>query len=288
MSIKDLIADIVPYYNNYRQNKRTLTGTEAVEILWVIGDILKTYIEETGIAPHKLYREIYGKAEGKENIIQKSYITREFLNRCYRVRRIFVKKTDVKKLFPNLFSFNLLREAMPFIDDTKYKFAGKEKDDLYKLLNSDKTYAVIMKEIHRLQKEKIGIKNPRDQKLKEMTGDKDIFVAFYNYIYELLKTVDYQKAKKEIEMMDAEFIKVLSKNTSALTIDGLLTTDFEIPENINKKWSDFAGLIKRLITKKDPMERRRFRRLIPPHRMTQLGEMIYLLTSENLYKTFRP
>ena len=82
-------------------------------------------------------------------------------------------------------------------------------------------------------------------------------------------------------------LKILSKNTSALALDGLLMTDFEIPEKINEKWSIFSILIKRLITKEDPLERRRFRRLIPSHRMTQLGEMIYLLTAENLYKTFR-
>lgn len=288
MSTKELINNIVPHYNKYRQNKRTLSGTEVMEIMWNIGDLLKRHIEETGIAPHKLYREIYGKAEGKENIIQKSYITREFLNRCYRVRRISLEKKQIKIMFPNLSSFNLLREAMPFIDNPKYRFSGKEKENLYKLLNSQKSSMEIMKEIHRLQKEKIGIKNPRDQKLKEMSGDKDVFVEFYNYIYGILKDANYKKVQKEIVTMDLEFIKILSKNTSALALDGLLVTDFDVPQKLNKRWIKFAILVKRLISKKEPMERRRFRRLIPSHRMTQLGEMIHLLTSEKLYKTFKP
>jgi len=287
MLIKELIDNIVPNYNKYRHNSNILTGTESIEILWDIGDVIKKYIKETKVAPHALYRQIYGKSEGKTNVVQKSYITRDFLSRSYRVRNIFLKRTNIKKFLPNLQKFRLFYQAMPFIDNPKYKFTGKEKENLYKLLNSNKIYAEIMKEIHYLQKEKIGIKNPRDQKLKEMSGDKDIFVAFYNYIYEILKNADYKKAQKEIKGIDTEFIKLLSKNTGALALDGLLMTDFEIPKKINKKWVDFAILVKRLISKKDSLERRRLRRLIPPHRMTQLGEMLYLLTTENLYKTFR-
>ncbi len=287
MSINDLINNIVPDYNKYRKSSDVLTGTEAIEILWNIGDSLKEYIEETKVAPHALYRQIYGKSEGKTNVVQKSYITRDFLSRSYRIRNIFVKKSDIKKNLPNLQKFGLFYKAMPFIDNPKYRFTGKEEVNLYKLLNSNKSYTVIMKEVNRLQKTKIGIKNPRDQKIKEMTGDKDIFVSFYNYIYSLLKCSDYKKAQKEIDSIDLEFIKKLSKNTSALALDGLLMTDFEIPMKLNKKWLDFSTLVKRLISKEDSQERRRFRRLIPSHRMTQLGEMLYLLTTENLYKTFR-
>jgi hypothetical protein len=287
MTIKELINNIVPHYNKYRQNKNTLKGAEAVEILWDIGNIIKQYIKETRVAPHALYRQIYGKSEGEINVVQKSYITRDFLSRSYRVRHIFIERSDIKKYLPNLQKFRLFYQAMPFIDNPKYKFTGKEKENLYKLLNSNKRYAEIMKEIYHLQKEKIGIKNPRDQKIKEMSGDKDIFVTFYNYIYELLKDADYKRAQKEMEGIGTEFMKILSKNTGALALDGLLMTDFEIPKKINQKWVDFSVLVKRLISKKDSLERRRFRRLIPPHRMTQLGEMIYLLTTENLYKTFR-
>ncbi|MDD3014036.1 MAG: hypothetical protein PHC34_10075 [Candidatus Gastranaerophilales bacterium] len=287
MTIKELINNIIPYYNKYRQNKNDITGTEAVEILWFIGDFLKQYIEEKNVAPHALYRQIYGKSEGEQNVAQKSYITRDFLSRSYRVRNIFPENNDIKKYLPNLLKFRLFYQAMPFIDNPKYRFSGKEKENLYKLLNSNKSYAEIIKKIYRLQKEKIGIKNPRDQKLKEMAGDKEVFVKFYNYIYELFKNTDYQKVQDEISIMDIEFIKILSKNTSALALDGLLMSDFEIPEKLNEKWINFVALVKRLISKKDSLERRRFRRLIPSHRMTQLGEMIYLLTTENLYKTFR-
>jgi len=68
MTIKELINNIIPYYNKYRQNKNDITGTEAVEVLWFIGNFLKQYIEETKVAPYTLYRQIYGKSESKINV----------------------------------------------------------------------------------------------------------------------------------------------------------------------------------------------------------------------------
>jgi hypothetical protein len=287
MTIKNLVADIIPHYNKYRKNKFTLSGTDILEISWEVGDLLMKFIDQSGVAPHALYREIYGKSEGKENITQKSYITREFLSRSYRIRKIFVSKAEIKKQLPNLTKFNNFREAMPFFDNPKYLLKDKEKASLYKLLNSSKSYGEILKEINKLQRERIGIKNPRNQKLGEMSGDKDVFVKFYNYVYDLFKLADYDKAKVEIKHVEIDFIKVLSKDTGAIAIDGLLMTDFEIPSTLNEQWTGFAKLVKRLITKEDSQDRRRFRRLIPPHRMTQLGEMLYQLTSEGLYKSFR-
>jgi hypothetical protein len=46
--------------------------------MWDIGDILKNFINQNDIAPHKLYRIVYGKSDGSENISQKSWVTREF------------------------------------------------------------------------------------------------------------------------------------------------------------------------------------------------------------------
>lgn len=288
MQLKYLISEIIPYYNKYRKNKLIISGIEVLEISWEIGDLLDKFIKKNNVAPHALYREIYGKSEGEKNIEQKSYVTREFLGRCYRIRKMFNQKSGIRFLFPDLKNFNNFREAMPFFDNQKYLLKGENREELIKILNSNLENRKIKEYIKKLQKEKIGIKNPRDQKLKKMSGDKEVFIKFYNYIYEMFKWSDYERVYNEIKDIDTGFIKVLSKNTGAISIDGLLFTDFEVPNSLNEKWFEFASLIKRLIEKKDPLERRRFRRLIPPHRMTQLGEMLYQLTSESLYKTFRP
>ena len=90
--LSNLINSITPLYNIYKENSSILTGTQALEIMWEIGELLNKYIKKNKIKPHALFRDIYGKSENSENIIQKSYITREFQGRCYRIRTIFNSK----------------------------------------------------------------------------------------------------------------------------------------------------------------------------------------------------
>jgi len=105
MNINFLVQQITPLYNKYRESKNIISGTEALEIMWDIGDILRQYIEEHHIAPHRLFWSVYGNAEGTQNVAKKSYITREFQNRCHRIRRIFSSKDQIRKDFPHLESF---------------------------------------------------------------------------------------------------------------------------------------------------------------------------------------
>jgi len=162
LNLQELIKNISPLYNSYKQTSRNINGVNALQIMWDIGDFLKKTIEMSNIAPHNLYRKIYGKAEGQEYITQKSYITREFLGRSYRIRNIFKNKKDIQKILPNLKSFISFREAMPFFDNEKYILRGEEKEKLLYLLNSNSSSTLILNKIKLLQSEKIGRKNPRD------------------------------------------------------------------------------------------------------------------------------
>ena len=136
-----IIGEITPLYNQYANNKNDLSGADSLKIMWDIGEIINDYIEKLNIPPHRLYREIYGKSEGNENIAQISYITREFQGRCVRIRKIFNTHQEIDKLFPSLVSFTCFREAMPFFDNQKYLFKGKDRDELLKLLNSKQNRA---------------------------------------------------------------------------------------------------------------------------------------------------
>lgn len=287
MNINALIQQITPLYNEYRSNKSNLSGTEALEIMWEIGNLLKGYIEQNNIAPHTLFWSIYGNAEGTKNIEQKSYITREFQNRCHRIRRIFSAKEQIKQDFPHLKSFTTFREAMPFLDDGKYRLKGKERNQLLVLLNSKQQPQKILGKIKVLQKNKIGRKNPRTQRLFEVEKEKQEFINFYNYTYRLIKMGDYNLCLKEIKKIKSEYINLLSKNVSALSQEGLKTYDFSIMEALKEPWKTFSEIIKDLITQKDPRNRRRFRRLIPPERIVRLADMLYGLVSEENYNSMQ-
>lgn len=251
--------------------------------MWDIGDVLRKYIERNNIAPHNLFWSVYGNAEGTKNIEKKSYITREFQNRCHRIRRIFGKKEQIRKDFSRLKNFTTFREAMPFLDEGKYKLKGKERENLLVLLNSNCNPKEILDKIRFLQKEKIGIKNPRTQRLFEVEKEKQEFINFYNYIYRVIKTEDYKLCLKETKKIKSEYINILSKNVSALSQEGLKAYNFSISKNLKEPWRGFSEIIKSLFTQKDPKNRRRFRRLIPPERLVRLADMLYGLLSEDNY-----
>lgn len=280
----NLINSIAPLYNNYKENSHIIIGTHALELMWEIGELLKNYIEKNKIKPHALFRNIYGKSESSENIIQKSYIPREFQGRCHRIRKIFDSKDEIKKQLPNLKKFTSFREAMPFFDNNKYKLEGKEKKELLALLNSNLKSKEI---ISRLPKERIGIKNPRTQKLHELENEKEIFIEFYNFLHNILKLHNYDIIKKRIEALDLEFITILSRNTSALAQDGLKYFELEFDESFPTPWKDYAEIVNNFIEQKDPKRLRRFRRLIPPERIVRLADMIYALLSKENYERFK-
>jgi len=287
-NLNELISNITPLYNEYKNNKNSISWTDALLIMLEIGENLNTYIEKHRIAPHNLYRQIYWKSEGKENIAQKSYITREFLWRCYRIYKLYKNKENIEKELPNLKKFITFREAMPFFDNEKYVLKWEEREVLLKLLNSNMTNTIILKKIKDLQKEKIGIKNPRTQKLDQIEAEKKIFIDFYNFIFKLIKNNNYDSIIQDLsnQNIDINYIKSLAQNTNSLVWDDLKSYTFEIKNTINGIWKDYWEFIKDMISQKDPKKKRRFRRIIPWERIARLWSMLIALTSENYFNQF--
>jgi len=279
MNINQLIKDITPLYNKYKTTSKIISGNESLEIMWDIGDFLKQFINSHDIAPHKLYREVYGKSEGKANISRNTWITREFQGRCYRIHNIFSSKGDIDKIFPTLKSFTLFREAMPFFDNEKYILKGKKREDLLVLLNSNYSNKYILNEIRKLQKMEIGISNSRNQKLGELENEKDLFVRFYNYIFNLTKSENFEILEVfNSEQINSKLINLIATNTNALSADGLKFK--EIVDNDPKDgsiWSKYLELLNDLISQKNAIKIRRFRRLVPPERIVKLADMLFLV-----------
>jgi hypothetical protein len=274
MSITKLLDNISPLYSKFKRSDGN-DGLKQLKQAWEIGYHLNNYINTHNIAPHALYREIYGKSEGAKDIAQKSYIPREFQGRCYRIYNLYKDKHDLDVYFPTLASFTLFREAMPFLDNKKYKFEGKEKDDLIKLLNSKNKITIIMKEIRILLKKNIGITNSRKQKLGELDSEKDCFIKFYNMI-----TAMTCKNKEQIEeilskaSISDKFIISGVRDLNAMSRDGLKyseTLDNNMQESL---WKDFYAMLESFKSQNDPKQIRRFRRIIPDIRMVHLADML--------------
>jgi len=287
MTTADLIKKITPSYNQYRKGKAKNSPIEQLVLMWKMGDVIKDFVRKEKVTPHTLYREIYGKSESTENVIQRSYITRELLSRSYRVRRMFKSQAELRNTFPNLSAINHFREAMPFFDNPKYKLDPGERAELIAEINSNHSNKEKEKYIERLQAEKIGKRNPRTQRLHELEKEKDLFINFYNLIFTTIQDESFSSARKKLNVPENDFLETLSRNWGAITADGLKMTEIEIPERINDQWKKFALLIQSFTSKESPVERRRFRRLVPPNRILRLSEMLHALTNEKSYNTFK-
>lgn len=284
-TINTIIKEITPHYNNYVGNKPTISANQSLKIMWDIGDILKSQIEKLNVPPHNLYRQIYGKSESNNNILQKSYITREFQGRCFRIRNIFLSKKDIDLQLPNLKSFTCFREAMPFFDNDKYKFSGAQKELLLNLLNSNQKASSIINEIKKLQKKYIGIKNTRTQRLKELNVEKEKFIFIYNEVYRILTNLEYDKFKKNLNISN-DLIINFSQLTSALVSEEIVTPNLIKSNDLPEPFESLNVILNKLFSKEKMTERSRFRRLIPPERISKLSDMIFALTERKLFENY--
>lgn len=284
--IPEIIEKITPLYNYYKREKTSISGTNAIAIMWEIGQILNFYIEKYTLKPHNLYREIYGKSEGKTNISQNSYITREFLGRCYRINNIFPQKSLIEQTFPNLKSFTVFREAMPFFDNQTYKLSKTEKQKLLNLLNSNKESKLLIKQLDVWKKSINNVQNPRTQKLSNYDKHKTNFIDFYNLIYAAIKLKNYEIVFDYIGIKDFSQCNLIINNLYVLIKDNIRSELIEIKDYSNKITINFVEILNELISGGNAIERRRFRRIIPPEVILKLIDMLLSLKSKNSYDLF--
>ncbi len=281
MEITNLIKKITPLYNEFKENRYIYKPFILIEFMWEIGEILKNYVKANNITPNSLFRAIYGKSENVTNITQKSYISRDFQNRCLRIRNMFSDKKQIAKEFKELRSFALFREAMPFLDNKKYSLKGKERKYLTDILKSDRDEKAIKSYLKKLQNSKIGIKNPRTQKLSELEGEKKVFIDFYNLVINILKKTNNQ-INQEIKKVNLtnKYLIILAKNTNTLTQDGLKATEFDELLNDDGLWKQYETVLLDFMNQTTAKKIRRFRRIIPSERIATLADMLFELSKK--------
>lgn len=286
-TIWELIQKIAPLYNSYTKNSSNINWTEALEIIQEIWAILDKYLKNNNVAPHNLYRQIYGKWEWTTNIEQKSYITREFLWRSYRIYKIFPNKKDIKKELPALASFTVFREAMPFFDNPKCKLEWEEKNELLKLLNSDLPRNKLIGIIRKKLKDHLWKYNPRTQKLWEMQDLKQSFIDIYKQVKDIMNN-DYSVIEEKLAetWLTKEMIKSISSNINALTDDSFKMNYVEIHHNLDDPRKSLIKNLNEIANEKTVVKRRRIRKIIDPIVLVHISDMILVLSSEEYFRKY--
>lgn len=281
----NLIETITPLNNRYRDLvKGGKDGSQVLVVMWKVGDILQSFIRAHELKPHNLYWQIYGKAEG----LKTSYITRDFLSYCLRVRRFFKNIDDIQSTFPHLQRYSLFREAFPLLENPKFKLSTNEEADVLKLLNSNADPQGIKEAILEIKAKKIGITNTRTQRLGELAPIGDNFAAVYNEVYNLIKMNDLSKITSYTDQFSKEFINIFSDTVSALTQENLYVPEMKFDQKINlpPHWKMFIVNLNYLFN--SPVEvRNRFRRLVPPRKLFDLADMLTALITESGVSNYR-
>ena len=281
--IFDLIDQITPHNNRYRDLvKSSEGGTEVLVLMWKVGDMIESFIKQFDIKPHNLYWQIYGKAEG----LKTSYITRDFLSYCFRIKKYFPKVEDISDKFSHLQKYSLFREAFPLLENPKFKLFKDEESEIIKVLNSKNSPQKIKKLILEIKARRIGIKNTRKQKLNEMKPITDNFVAIYNELYSLIKGNDQVQLESFVNSFQKDFLVKLSQTVSALTQENLYIPELEDRKDLPDHWTKFIDNLGYLL--KGTVEiRNRFRRLVPPRKLFDLADMISAFTNDRGIVNYR-
>lgn len=278
-----LIENIAPLNNEYRDRVHLKgSGTVVLELMWRVGEILELFLTKEKIKPHTLYWQIYGKAPG----LKRSYITRDFLSYCLRVKRFFRSSGDIRTMFPNLKQYSLFREAFPLLENPKYKLIGDEQERLVRILNSNSDPSKIRSYVVNLKNERIGVRNPRTQRLNELKGEVDSFIGIFNYAYELIKENNADDIGSFRDRFSDTLILAVSRHVAALTQEGLAFPAIDLYNHLPEHWVDFIDNLKRL-AKSTVETRNRFRRLIPPGRIMDLADMLNAVMTDQGIKDYR-
>lgn len=277
--ISTLIEEIAPLNNSYRESiKKNLRGAEVIEIMWDVGEILfKHKINKL----HPIAWKIYGREKG----LRRSYITRDFLSYCFRIRKFFESKSSIKKEFPTLQRYSLFREAFPLLENPKYELNEKEKKNLTALLNSSLHYSEIKRRVIKIKKAKIQIYNDRRQRLHEMAPLRDHFVKMYKLLYKTIKDGDVENAKAIRNDVGEEMLSQLSNLCLSFIQEGLAFPAIERSQ-LEEVGADWQQLLDSCISLSESNieTRNRFRRLVPISRIMEMAEMINAVkTDEGFY-----
>lgn len=265
-----LIEQITPLNNRYRDLVKNIdSGKEILLVMWQAGEVIESFIKIHNIKPHTLYWQMYGKAEG----LKTSYITRDFLSYCLRIKKYFSTSAEITTQYPFLKKYSLFREAFPLLENPKFKLSKIDENKIIRILNSGNSIKKTKKLILEIKAQRIGIKNTRRQKLIEMKPLTDNFIFIYNELYSLIKNNNQAALENFRKSIKDEYIKKLSQIVSALTQENLFIPEIEERSDLPSHWKIFVDNLKYLLTAQVEV-RNRFRRLVVPRKIFNLADML--------------
>ncbi len=260
VNIAKLIENIGPINNKIRD----ADGYEKLSLMWDVGEIL---LKENVEKIHPIAWKIQDV----------SYITRDLLSYCYRIRRKWPKKSDLYDLFHNLKSYSAFREVLPLIENEKFTLDDEKIKEIISWLNHDDVQTIKSK-IKKMKMERIGIRNDRSRRLTEIEEEATIFKKVHKDILELIENENISKLKELLELGEDTLLKLSQMCVS------LSNRNYKGPKEIkilsqNDQIKMFVEKILPVSMAKEEVKAR-FIRLVRPEIIIQLADIFNSLKSK--------
>ncbi len=274
IDIDRLTLLLAPPNNAYRiAVKARAPALEILEIMWDAGDVMA---REGVSRPGPVASAIYGRL----GEARRSYITRDFTLSCWRVRRFFDRREDIRGRFPGLKGHNLFKLALPLLDNEKYALHGKDREDLIALLSSGRPPAEIRGEITAQKRARI----PRRAAAKKNPGLEAAVrqvIARHSELAEINATGNRRRLLALGKRLGEENLLLLSRLCLSL-----FSEEFAVPPGLDPaRADDIAGVWRRFfkavvpVVTAGPASRNRLR--------GKTGRIVYMEMAETLGAAYR-
>lgn len=247
-----LVRELAPLNNAFRQAvKEGLPGNAVLKILWDAGDVIcSKNIDHV----HKIAWQMYGRSDSKRH----SYLTRDYITYCWRVRRYFEQRDDIDRIFPKLETHMVFKEALPLLTNPKYILSPPEREEMYALLNNDGLMVTqIIDCLAEMKKRKLPIRNPRTQRLHELDSIRRLFDAAFSNTH----STNLGLTKAQANYLSGLWLALVGEGRS-------------YPQNkpagiavLGAPWKEAIEVAINLLTKKNVEDRNRFRRVVKPEEL---------------------
>jgi len=245
-----LIRELAPLNNAYRKAvKEGMHGKEVLKILWDAGEVIcSKNIDHV----HNIAWKIYGRSDSK----RRSYLTRDYIAYCWRVRRYFKERSDIDRDFPTLKTHKAFKEALPLLTNPKYNLSNAEKDGVHALLNKEDLKATeIFDQLAKLKKNKLPITNPRTQRLHELEDTRHVF----DLAFSMAKSENPGLTKKQADYLSGLWLALVGEERSFPT----KRPTGQMPD----PWKEVVQVAEALLKEKNVEDRNRFRRVVKPEEL---------------------
>lgn len=278
-SLVKLIDKLAPINNKFRSTQDPIIK---IETMWDFGQILDSYLQEHDLKLHELLYKIYDPYSR----VKMSYITRDLGSYCYRIYKYFSNRTQIREMLNGLASYTAFRESIPLLFNEKYGLTKEQKREVISIISDNKPVAIIIKEIKEKKKSIRPINNPRNQRAKEYSIEKEYLIKTRNQLRDLYFKNGTLPSKLIIDSIFG------AKEPRSVFVDVLMALASEA--FINKVNNLNNNLLKEEIieiyniAKSNSQDRARFRKWVfTANELLDMAEGMHSLSDEHNYKHYR-